>query len=235
MPTYTKIWHNASYAAISPTLPSLSVAGKTVFVSGGGYGIGREIVKAFAAATAAHIVITGRNDGPLQAVKSEVEASSSKTKVHVFPADITDEKVMSTIFSKIDSTIGPIDVLVANAGFLADPAALSLASSLADWWRGFEVNVLGGIILARHFVKSARKDNAIFINVTTSLVHAGTFPTFSSYGASKTAFVRAVDFLQVENPTLRFVNVNPGVVKTEMNAKSGIITMPYDDSKYDHF
>jgi len=224
-PTYTKTWHNASYDAISPTKPELSVAGKVVFVSGGGSGIGRAIVEAFAAAGATDIAITGRKEDPLQTVKSDVE-KSSKTKIHVFVGDVTDEAAINGAFKSIKQTIGPIDILVANAGFLPEPKLVA-ESDITDWWRGFEVNVRGGIILAKAFIGTAAKDG-VFINVSTSLAHAGIFPTFSAYGASKIAFVRALDFVQEENPNLRVVSLQPGIVETDMNKKAGITTMPYD-------
>jgi NAD(P)-dependent dehydrogenase (short-subunit alcohol dehydrogenase family) len=227
-PTYTKTSHNASYDAISPARPELSAAGKVVFVSGGGYGIGRAIVEAFVTAGAKDIVISGRKEGPLQTVKSDVE-NSSKTKIHVFVCDITDETAINNAFKSVKQNVGPIDILVANAGFLPEPKLVA-DSSLDDWWRGFEVNVLGGIILAKAFIGAAAKDG-VFINVSTALAHAGVFPTFSSYGASKIAFVRALDFVQGENPDLRVVSVQPGIIDTDMNKKSGITSMPYDDSK----
>jgi len=225
-PTYTKISHNASYDAISPTKPALSVAGKVVFVSGGGYGIGRAIVEAFATAGAKDIAIMGRKESPLQTAKSEIE-KSTKTKVHIFVGDVTDETAINSAFKGIKQNIGPIDILVANAGFLPEPKSVA-DSSIDDWWRGFEVNVRGGFILAKAFIGAAAKDG-VFINVSTSLAHAGIFPTFSSYGASKIAFVRALDFVQAENPDLRFVSLQPGIIDTDMNRKSGITSMPYDD------
>ena len=51
-PSVTEEWHNAPYDAISPTLPALSSAGKTVLVTGGGRGIGSRIAYAFAASGA---------------------------------------------------------------------------------------------------------------------------------------------------------------------------------------
>lgn len=51
-PSLTKAWHNASYPAISPSNTALSVAGKTIFITGGGAGIGLATARAFAAAGA---------------------------------------------------------------------------------------------------------------------------------------------------------------------------------------
>jgi NAD(P)-dependent dehydrogenase (short-subunit alcohol dehydrogenase family) len=223
--TYTKTWHNASYDAISPTKPELSVAGKVVFVSGGGYGIGRAIVRAFADAGAKDIAIIGRNESPLRTVKSDIE-ESTKTKIHVFVGDVADEVAVNGVFKSIRQTIGPIDILVANAGFLPEPKLVA-ESSIDDWWRGFEVNFKGGIILAKAFLHAAATDG-VFINVSASLAHAGTFPTLSAYGASKLAFVRALDFVQEENPHIRVVSSRPGCIDTDMNRKSGITNVPYD-------
>ena len=68
----------------------------------------------------------------------------------------------------------------------------------------------------------------MLINVSTAAMHAVVMPGGSSYSASKAAVVRLMDFVAVENPSVRVVNLHPGVVATEMNAKSGM-KMPTDD------
>jgi len=226
LPTFTKEWHNASYAAINPTNPALSVAGKNVVVTGGGYGIGAATAKAFAQAGADHIVITGRKSGPLVDTKADIEKSTN-AKVTVFVADVTDVAAINKAFETIHSSIGKIDILISNAGYLSKPTAFKDAN-VDDWWAGFEINVKGTLIVAQAFLKYC-SDNATFIGLNTSLAHIGVYPGFSGYSASKTAAARTLDFMQGENPNVRVISVQPGVVATDMNKKSGITTMPYDD------
>jgi NAD(P)-dependent dehydrogenase (short-subunit alcohol dehydrogenase family) len=227
-PTFTKLWHNRTYSAIDPTRPELSATGKTIFVTGGGHGIGASIVMSFARAGARDIVISGRTTARLQETKAVVEKATS-AHVHVFTADVTDEGAMAAIFKKVGSTIGRVDVLVANAGYLAEPKPFS-SGNLTDWWHGFEVNVKGTAIAAQEFLTVAA-ENAVLLSLSTSIVHLGYIPGFSSYAASKTAAVRMLDFVQGENPGIRVINVQPGVVDTDMSRKTGMTGVPFDDGR----
>lgn len=126
-------WHNDTYPAIDPTRPEVSAAGKTVVITGGGTGIGRATVEAFAKANAASITITGRRVSPLEETKKYVEAKYG-VPVQTFAADITDEAAMKMVAFEV----GGWDVVVNNAGYLAKPTSVT-DSDVEDWWKGFEV------------------------------------------------------------------------------------------------
>ncbi len=61
-PSLTAEWHNASYDAIPPNQPSLSMANKAIVTTGAGRGIGTETVRALAIAGAAHVALIGRTN-----------------------------------------------------------------------------------------------------------------------------------------------------------------------------
>jgi len=127
-------WHNDTYDAINPSKASLSMAGKTIIITGGGTGIGRETVRTFAAAGAASIHILGRTQATLTETKNLVEREFPAVAITVHIADVTDEKAVS----KAAKEIGAWDVLVSNAGYLATRSPISEAD-LTEWWTGFEV------------------------------------------------------------------------------------------------
>ena len=115
-PTFTKTWHNTTYSTIDPTVPTrpeVSAAGNNIFIAGGGYGIGASIAMSFARASACDIIICGRTATRLQETKATVKKATSM-RVHVFTADVTDEGAMTAIFKKVGSTIGRVDMLVAQ-------------------------------------------------------------------------------------------------------------------------
>ena len=136
-PSPFKLWHNDIYPAIDLSRPELSMAGKTVIITGGGSGIGRATALAFAKAGAARVVITGRREKILNEAKKLIEAQSSST-VMKFAADVTKAEQMKQVASQV---AGGWDVLVNNAGYLPAPSPGATAD-MDDWWKGFEVDFL---------------------------------------------------------------------------------------------
>lgn len=213
MPSLTQVWRNASYPAIDPTKASLSVASKTVFVTGGGAGIGLATARAFAAAGASIVAISGRTEKTLRAAKRDIEAAHTRTKVLTFVADVTDQKAVNSAFS----TVGKVDILINNAGYMPHLAPIA-QSGLDEWWSGFETNVKGAFIVVQAFLKVASAD-ATIVDITTGGAHHQAFLGFSAYGASKLAEHKFFDSVQAENPSMHVVHIHPGIVQTDMGQK----------------
>lgn len=165
-------------------------------------------------AHASTIAISGRTEKTLLATKKAVESSFPETKVLAFVADSTDEKAVDAAFQ----TLGHVDVLVNNAGFMAELVPVS-ESEPANWWKAFEVNVLGGYLVTRAFLRVAAPKDAVLINLTTGAAHLSSYPNYSSYQASKLAGTKFFEGVAVENPGIRVLNVHPGVVETLMGRK----------------
>ena len=135
LPSFTKTWHNASYDAISPTRPALSVAGKTVVITGGGRGLGSEIARAHAAAGASRIALIGRTESSLSKTRDAIAKEFTSTTVSYHVADTTDEMTMQQAAEGISSW----DILILNAGLLKASTPIASAPT-SDWWRVFEVS-----------------------------------------------------------------------------------------------
>ena len=223
--TYTSEYHRITYPYIDPSQPRLSTSGKTVLITGGGYGIGAGIARSFARSCSSNIILTGRTLARLNDCKSSLEAEFPKSKIHVFAVDITDADAVDKVFSAAISSIAPIDIVVNNAAFLPEISPIKSAD-LKDWWRGFEVNVLGTATVTRAFLATKPEGHkGVVININTSVSHYGVFPAYSSYVASKMAALRMTECFQAENPEVRFVSLQPGGVQTDMYAK---FKMPED-------
>jgi len=227
----TEAYHRETYPAIDPTLPALSTKGKNIVISGAGAGIGAEIAKAFARSGASNIALLGRTEATLRKTKSEIEQSSKDAKVSIYVADISDAASLERAFDSETARSGPVDVLVANAGFL--PLGRTIAESTPEeWFSGFEVNVKGNFNLVRAFLPHAAKDAAV-LNISTGVIHLPYIPTGSGYHLSKLAAAKLFDYVHHEHPELFVLNIHPGVMVTAMDAKNGAVSeaLPHDDSK----
>ncbi|KAF2670341.1 NAD(P)-binding protein [Microthyrium microscopicum] len=234
-PSVTSEWHNAPYAAISPTLPALSVAGKTVLMTGGGRGIGSRIAYAFAAAGAKIVAITGRTAASLEESKAAIEKDFPNVTVVPLTSDVTDAEAINTAFAKIAAMNGGIHICVHNAG-VAPPGAkiaeISNAAARKDWWNGYEINVLGTLVVLNAFAQhKAQGAKLCFIGTAASAVFPSTMLGTSAYSMSKSAAAVLVQYFAAENPEIGVFTLHPGVVLTEMGSrgkKSGN-TLPTDD------
>jgi NAD(P)-dependent dehydrogenase (short-subunit alcohol dehydrogenase family) len=163
---------------------------KTAVVTGGGRGIGATIAHALAG-DGWDVVVTARSRDQIDAVAEEVGGRAVEM-------DVSDRESVERGFAEI----GDVDLLVANAGVADD-----------DFWRTFEVNVLGVHLC----VEAARARGVERIVITGS--GAAYLPGSSStaYSASKAAICRYAETLNnaLEIPVFVF---SPGLVKTELTS-----------------
>jgi NAD(P)-dependent dehydrogenase (short-subunit alcohol dehydrogenase family) len=221
-PSLTKIWHCASYPAISPSRPELSAKGKNIVITGGGSGIGASIAKAFAAGGSTHIAIMSRTESNLLMTKHLIEEKFLGTKVLAVTADITDASQVDDAFAKISQAFGKIDVFVCNSAFLPVPRPIfSPDFDIQDWWTTFNTNVLGTLNSVRAFVRHAT-ESAQILHISTAIAHIPPLePGISAYAASKLAATKLFDYIALENPEIHIVNIHPGLVESRMSRKSG--------------
>jgi NAD(P)-dependent dehydrogenase (short-subunit alcohol dehydrogenase family) len=221
-PSATKTWHTSSYPSISPTNPHLSLTGKTVLITGGGAGIGFAISKSLAQANAQNLIILGRRSSVLSSASKEIQSlPNTKTKVFTISTDITNKESVDAAFVEIKRLLPGVklDILVTNAGFFTGLRALGTETP-EEWTTSFGVNVLGLYLVISAFIPLAKPD-ATIINISTAIAHLFPFPGFSSYGATKLAGAKLLDYVAAANPGLRVVNVHPGqVTETEMSGKA---------------
>jgi NAD(P)-dependent dehydrogenase (short-subunit alcohol dehydrogenase family) len=161
-PSPTKIFHHKSYPAISPTRHELSQAGKRIVITGGGYGIGRQLVLSFAAVNAAEIAILGRKEGRLLETSKLVSEKFPNTKVQHYIADVTDVAAVK----KAAESFGKWNVLILNAGYMPDKNTIR-ETDINEWWRGFEINVKGVVITLQAFLPF-KVENAVVIGTSAN-------------------------------------------------------------------
>lgn len=143
-------------------------------------------------------------------------------------ADVSIKSQVDAAFDSVYSRFGPIDILIDNAG------ALSVTSKVEDIdideaWAAFETNTKGSLLVAQAFKRTARKEHAVVIDISSVVVMLPAFPGSAAYTASKLAGTKIWSFFGLENQSIRVVSIQPGQIETDMARKLGM--KGRDDSK----
>src|SRR5690242_19869013 len=101
--------------AQQPDISTRPLDGQTAVVTGGGRGIGRAIAQTLAAA-GAKVAILARSATELAETTAIIAKAGGQAQA--FPVDVTDAGKLSSAFASIEEQLGPVDVLVNNAGIL---------------------------------------------------------------------------------------------------------------------
>jgi NAD(P)-dependent dehydrogenase (short-subunit alcohol dehydrogenase family) len=123
----------------------LELQGKRALVSGSTAGIGFAIAKALAA-EGAHVIVNGRTQARVDAAVQELKGAGLPGSVEGFAADLgTSDGVARTVAKYLD-----VEILVNNLGIFEPKPFEQIPDE--DWFRFFEVNVLSGVRLSRHYL-----------------------------------------------------------------------------------
>jgi NAD(P)-dependent dehydrogenase (short-subunit alcohol dehydrogenase family) len=217
--------HLDPYPRLSPSKLRDEYQGKSVLITGGGYGIGASIARSFAEAGVATIILAGRTETSLKTTAAELTQSFPGLKVSYHLVDIASEVSVKSLF---DSLTESPDVLVNNAGYLPKPENF-VTGPLDEWWKGFQINVYGTALVTQSYLRhraaeSKQHTPAVVIALNTFAAFSLRLPNLSTYVASKIALARVFEVLSADVPesVARFISVNPGAVKTDMSKKSGL-------------
>jgi NAD(P)-dependent dehydrogenase (short-subunit alcohol dehydrogenase family) len=160
---------------------NLQIDGKRALVSGATSGIGLAIATTLADEGAA-VIIAGRSKEKLERARQSVQSSSGKkAEVVTVTADLGTVEGVETVISSVSD----IDILVNNLGIYEAKSFFELRDS--DWMQIFEINVMSGVRLARHYLRGMLERNfgrIIFISSESSIM---TPPEIIHYGLTKSA------------------------------------------------
>lgn len=218
---YTKVHHRDTYPEIDETKAGHSCAGKSIFITGAGTGIGKAIALSFARASAHAIFLAGRTLSTIEQTKKEVQQYSPECIVECYVMDVANEAEVCYAFKHAGKRLDGrgLDVLVSNAGYVAYLEKAS-TSSFEEVWRHFEINVKGSWLVISTFLKYAVENGATVINVSSGAAVINMAGGLSAYSASKVATMKMLDYAHREEAVrgLRIFNIHPGVVPTAMAA-----------------
>jgi NAD(P)-dependent dehydrogenase (short-subunit alcohol dehydrogenase family) len=190
------------------------LAGQVAVVTGGGRGVGRGIVEALAE-RGMSVAVVGRSSAEIETVAAAArEVSGAALAVE---ADVTDRAAVESMVSRVLEELGPIDLLVNNAG-RAQAVGPPWTVDPESWWADVEVN-LRGTFLCTHAVMQSMVERRAgrIVNVAT-LAAAAPYPFVSGYASSKAAVLRFTDSLAVAAAPhgISAFSISPGLVDTKL-------------------
>jgi NAD(P)-dependent dehydrogenase (short-subunit alcohol dehydrogenase family) len=189
-------------------LPELD--GQIALVTGGGRGIGANIARELRSAGAG-VAIAARTSDELERLALEIDA-------YPVVADVSQSDSVDSMLRAVEANRGPIDILCANAG-VASRDERAWEADPAEWWRTFEVNVLGVFLCCRAVIPGmlSRGRGRIIITGSGAAYLPGSSNT--AYSASKAAVWRFGEVLakQLEGRIPVFI-FSPGLVRTRMTS-----------------
>jgi NAD(P)-dependent dehydrogenase (short-subunit alcohol dehydrogenase family) len=180
---------------------------RVAFVTGGGRGIGASVARALAE-DGWSVVVAARTREQIDAVASEIGGLALEL-------DVSSPASVAAAFA----AVGPIDLLVNNAG-IAGTSAPFVEEDPDAWWRVFEVNVRGAFLCCHAVVpRMLERGGGRIVNVASGAAYLpSTGMPSTAYGPSKAALHRFSELLAVQlaSQDVFVFSISPGLVRTAM-------------------
>ncbi|BEN55122.1 oxidoreductase [Serratia marcescens] len=187
---------------------------KTILITGVSSGFGQALARE-ALAVGHRVVGTVRNSEALQAF-----GALDTQRAFGYLLDVTDVERIDEVVGEIESAVGPIDVLVNNAGYGHE--GILEESPLAELRRQFDVNVFGAVAMIKAVLPGMRQRRRGHIINITSMGSFITLPGISYYCGSKFALEGISETLSKELApfNLHVTAVAPGSFRTDWAGRS---------------
>jgi 3-oxoacyl-[acyl-carrier protein] reductase len=195
----------------------LGLADKVVLVTGGSRGLGRAICSALAAEGAQVAVNYQRQQRHAEELTEAIRTEHGVSALPV-AGDVSNASDVERIFDQCETLLGPLDVLVNNAGIW--PSGRVVEISEADWERTFAVNLKAAFLTCRQAVRRwlAAARGGRIVNISSAAAFLGATSGHSHYASTKAGLVNFTVSLarEVAADGIAVNAVAPGMMRTDM-------------------
>jgi NAD(P)-dependent dehydrogenase (short-subunit alcohol dehydrogenase family) len=190
----------------------ISLAGRAALVTGASRGIGRAIARSYAAAGAA-VMLSSRKQEALEEVAAEIEKEGGEAAV--FAANAGDPEQVAACVAATVERFGRIDVLVNNAAtnpYMGPAVDIDLPRFDKTW----QVNYRGPVVWVQEAWRAWMAENGGVVVNIASVGGIGVAPMIGHYDVTKAALIHLTKILAHElGPNVRVNGIAPGLVKTD--------------------
>jgi len=197
------------------TASSFSLDGRVALVTGASSGLGERFARVLAEA-GAKIALAARRGDRLLALAKELQDQGARALP--IELDVSDPKQIARAVEETETELGPLRILVNNAGVAK--AAPALETSIEDWDSVIDVNLRGAWLMAQQAGRAmaAHGEGGSIINIA-SILGLGGSQGVPAYSASKAALVNLTQALAGEwaRHGIRVNAIAPGYIETDLN------------------
>jgi NAD(P)-dependent dehydrogenase (short-subunit alcohol dehydrogenase family) len=191
------------------------VSKEIILVTGASQGLGRQFARVLSARGAA-VALAARQTAKLKSLEDEIRANGGRAVA--VQMDVTDTASIAGAIDAAEAALGPVSVLVNNAGIAIEKLAVDQTE--ADWDSVINANLKGAYFTATELARRmiARKQEGNIVNIA-SVLGTGVMKFLSPYTISKAGIIQATKAMALElaGNRIRVNALAPGYIDTEMN------------------
>jgi 3-oxoacyl-[acyl-carrier protein] reductase len=191
------------------------VSKEIVLITGASQGLGRQFARVLSAHGAA-VALAARQTAKLKSLEDEIKAKGGRAAAVAM--DVTDTASITSAIDAAEAALGPVTVLINNAGIAVEKPAIEQTEQ--DWDAVIGANLKGAYFTATEIARRmiARKQDGNIVNIA-SVLGFGVMKFLSPYTISKAGIVQATKVMALElaGSGIRVNALAPGYIDTEMN------------------
>lgn len=199
----------------------------SVFITGGGQGIGKAMARRFLE-TGAQVTIA---EVDAEAGQETVQEYAGFGRIRLEVLDVSDEEAVKTAIARTVEKTGGLDVLINNAAIAANKPVTELRAH--EWQRVLAVNLSGPMYCAKHAALHLKNRRGSILNIASTRALMSE-PDTEAYSASKGGIIALTHALAVSlGPEVRVNSISPGWIDVSSWKKSSVRS-PEELSEEDH-